>query len=160
MKTIILLLILLGLCTINAQSILTVGAGASLEVENGADICADSIGGSGTIQGGGTFCGNPTGIESEEEESSLPTEYALMQNFPNPFNPSTEIEVWLPENVTNVKLSIYNTLGEKVADLVNTSLAAGVYSYRWDARDLATGIYIYELRTDKFVSVKKMILVK
>ena len=90
----------------------------------------------------------------------IPTVYALEQNYPNPFNPSTVIEFSLPEDVSNVKLSIYNALGEKVAELVNTSLAAGRYSYQWNAKNVATGMYIYELRTDNFVSVKKMVLMK
>ena len=90
----------------------------------------------------------------------IPAKYALEQNYPNPFNPSTVIEFSLPENVGNVKLSIYNTLGEKVAELVNTSLTAGKYQYQWNAQNVATGMYIYELRTDKFVSVKKMLLLK
>jgi|GEM_PF-1270083 len=90
----------------------------------------------------------------------IPAKYSLEQNYPNPFNPSTIIEFSLPEDVTNVKLSIYNALGEKVAELVNTSLTAGKYQYQWNASNVATGVYIYELRTDKFVSVKKMLLMK
>ena len=90
----------------------------------------------------------------------IPEKYALEQNYPNPFNPSTVIEFSLPEDVGNVKLSIYNALGEKVAELVNTALVAGKYSYQWNAQNVATGMYIYELRTDKFVSVKKMLLLK
>ena len=90
----------------------------------------------------------------------IPAVYALEQNYPNPFNPSTTIEFSLPEDVSNVKLSIYNALGEKVAELVNASLVAGKYQYQWNAKNVATGMYIYELRTDKFVSVKKMILLK
>ena len=90
----------------------------------------------------------------------IPTVYALEQNYPNPFNPSTTIEFSLPEDVSNVKLSIYNALGEKVAELVNGSLVSGRYRYQWNARNVATGMYIYELRTNKFVSVKKMILIK
>jgi hypothetical protein len=91
---------------------------------------------------------------------TIPTVYALEQNYPNPFNPSTVIEFSLPEDVSNVKLSVYNTLGEKVAELVNSTLAAGRYSYQWNAKNVATGMYIYELRTDKFVLVKKMLLLK
>ena len=91
----------------------------------------------------------------------LPTVYSLEQNYPNPFNPSTMIEFSLPE-MANVKLSIYNALGEKVAELVNTSLQAGKYQYNWNVPQsgIATGIYIYELRTDKFIAVKKMVLIK
>jgi hypothetical protein len=90
----------------------------------------------------------------------IPAEYALEQNYPNPFNPSTVIEFSLPEDVSNVKLSIYNTLGEKVAELVNTALTTGKYQYQWNAQNVVTGMYIYELRTEKFISVKKMILIK
>ena len=91
---------------------------------------------------------------------SVPEVFILEQNYPNPFNPSTVIEFTLPEDVSNVKLSIYNTLGEKVTELVNTALTAGKYQYQWNEQNVATGIYIYELRTDKFVSVKKMLLMK
>jgi len=94
------------------------------------------------------------------EAEAIPTVYALEQNYPNPFNPSTVIEFSLPEDVEQVKLSIYNALGEKLAELVNGSLTAGKYSYMWNAQNVATGMYIYELRTDKYVSVKKMILLR
>ena len=90
---------------------------------------------------------------------SLPTSYNLEQNYPNPFNPNTTIKFSLPE-AANVTLNIYNTLGERVAELINTNLEAGWYNYQWDAGSIASGIYIYELRTDKFLSVKKMILMK
>ncbi|MBK9099346.1 MAG: choice-of-anchor D domain-containing protein [bacterium] len=94
------------------------------------------------------------------EQVSLPEDYALFQNYPNPFNPATVIEFTLPEDVGNARISIYNALGEKVDELVNTSLQAGYHSYQWNANDFATGMYIYELRTEKFVAVKKMVLVK
>ncbi|MCC7093543.1 MAG: T9SS type A sorting domain-containing protein, partial [Ignavibacteriaceae bacterium] len=69
-----------------------------------------------------------------------------------------KIEFSLLEDVNNAALTIYNALGQKVLELVNSKLEAGRYSYVWNAGDAATGLYIYELRTDKFVSVKKMIL--
>jgi endonuclease/exonuclease/phosphatase family metal-dependent hydrolase len=94
----------------------------------------------------------------------IPDVYALEQNYPNPFNPSTTIEFSLPEDVNNVMLTIYDILGQRVTQLVNTSLKAGKYSYQWNAGHIATGMYIYELRassaTGGFVSVKKMILLK
>ena len=90
----------------------------------------------------------------------IPATYSLDQNYPNPFNPSTKIEFSIPEDVNNVTLTIYNALGQRVAELVNSKMEAGKYSYVWNARDVATGLYIYELRTDKFVSVKKMMLLK
>ena len=94
-----------------------------------------------------------------EIEVGAPLDYALNQNYPNPFNPSTTIKFSLPE-AANVTLRIYNTLGQKVDELVNTNLEAGWYNYQWDAVNIATGIYIFELRSDKFISVKKMILMK
>ncbi len=92
-------------------------------------------------------------------ELITPLEYGLDQNYPNPFNPSTTIKFSLAE-ASDVTLTIYNTLGQKVKELVNEKLEAGRYNYQWNASDVATGMYIYELRADKFVSVKKMILLK
>jgi len=100
---------------------------------------------------------SPSGVELISPE--IPNEYNLFQNYPNPFNPSTIIKFSLPE-ATNVTLKIYNTLGQKVGEILNTNLEAGWYSYQWDANNMATGIYIYELRTNKFISVKKMILLR
>jgi hypothetical protein len=90
----------------------------------------------------------------------IPDKYSLEQNYPNPFNPSTTIEFSLPENVKNVTISVYNVLGQRVAELVNGEMLAGRYHYQWNAKNLASGMYIYELRTEKFVSIKKMMLLK
>ena len=92
-------------------------------------------------------------------EFAAPIEYALEQNYPNPFNPSTTIKFSLPE-ASEVTLTIYNTLGQKVTELVNAKLESGRYSYQWNASNVATGMYIYELRTSNYVSVKKMVLLK
>jgi hypothetical protein len=88
-----------------------------------------------------------------------PVSYSLEQNYPNPFNPSTTIKFSLPE-VSNVKLTIYNAIGQRVAELVNEQLQAGNYSYQWNASNLASGLYLYELRTQDFVATKKMLLMK
>ncbi|MGQ9644437.1 MAG: hypothetical protein ACUVT3_11315, partial [Ignavibacterium sp.] len=94
MKMKIIFIALLGLAaTIYSQSLLTITSGASLTVTTGADICADSI--IGTIQGGGTICGGPNSIESEEG-NLIPDKFALEQNYPNPFNPSTKIRYSIP----------------------------------------------------------------
>jgi hypothetical protein len=94
-----------------------------------------------------------------EKAGEIPEAYSLEQNYPNPFNPMTTIKFDLPE-ATEVTLRIYNTLGQKVDEIVNTTLEAGRYSYQWNATDIASGIYIYELRTNKFISSKKMIFLK
>jgi hypothetical protein len=90
----------------------------------------------------------------------IPDEYSLGQNYPNPFNPSTVIEFAIPEDASNVTLTIYDGLGQRVAELVNGNLQAGYYKYQWNAGKVASGIYIYQLRTEKFVSTKKMMLMK
>ena len=94
-----------------------------------------------------------------EEKPELPLTYQLLQNYPNPFNPSTTINYQL--SMTNdVELSIYNLLGAKVVTLVSENQPAGKYSVEWDASGFASGVYYYELRTDNFRDVKKMVLMK
>jgi len=95
----------------------------------------------------------------------LVTKYALDQNFPNPFNPTTQIRFAVPER-SDATLTIYNALGQMVNKVVFTNLNNGVYSYFWDGKDLrgnnvASGVYLYELRAgDKFRDLKKMVLLK
>ena len=81
------------------------------------------------------------------------------QNFPNPFNPSTVISFKLPEQ-TNVELKIYDVLGNEVATLVNESKPAGRYEVEWNASNLPSGVYIYNLRAGTNVQMKKMLLLK
>jgi hypothetical protein len=86
--------------------------------------------------------------------------YSLNQNFPNPFNPSTIIEFSIPEDAEGAKLTIYDTLGQEVTVLLNGKIEAGRYQYLWNASGNSSGLYIYRLETDKFNSIKKMILLK
>lgn len=94
-----------------------------------------------------------------EAEVAAPAEFKLNQNYPNPFNPSTTISFSLPK-ATNAKLFIYNQIGQKVAELVNKNLEAGIYNFSWDASGQSSGLYFYELQTNEFKSVKKMTLIK
>jgi hypothetical protein len=97
--------------------------------------------------------------EVEVDVNPSPNQYELYQNYPNPFNPSTIISFGLPVS-SQVKLIVYNSLGEEVAQLVNQNLGAGSYSYYFDAAGLPSGIYVYTLQTgEKFIS-KKMTLIK
>ncbi|HEX9653973.1 MAG TPA: FlgD immunoglobulin-like domain containing protein, partial [bacterium] len=98
-----------------------------------------------------------------------PTTFALAQNFPNPFNPSTEIQYQLAaaENSSQQRtlLKIYNILGQEVRTLVNEEQPAGFYSFTWDGRGddgqrLSSGIYVYRLQSGKFVATRKMLLVQ
>ncbi len=93
------------------------------------------------------------------ENNNLPDEYSLAQNYPNPFNPTTKIKFGLPESAT-VKLSIYNILGERVAELIGEKMNAGYHEVNFNATSFSTGIYIYRLETSKFTLAKKMLLLK
>jgi hypothetical protein len=86
------------------------------------------------------------------------SEYSI-SNFPNPFNPSTQIRYQLPEN-SFVNLIVYNSLGQEVAELVNQRQLSGKYSVQFKANGLPSGVYIYKLQAGEFFSVKKMILTK
>lgn len=88
-----------------------------------------------------------------------PQQFVLNQNFPNPFNPSTSISFSIPK-ATNVRLTIYNQIGERVVELINKNLEAGSYNYNWNAPRQSSGIYFYEMQTDDYRSVRKMTLIK
>lgn len=85
--------------------------------------------------------------------------FELQQNYPNPFNPSTQINFTLPQ-ASSVSLTVYNVIGQRVAVLANEVLQSGTHTYRFDASNLASGMYLYRLQTDNFMSVKKMVLIK
>jgi hypothetical protein len=87
------------------------------------------------------------------------TGYGISQNFPNPFNPSTNISYSIAEK-GSVKLAVYNMLGEEVASLVDESKEAGNYSVVFNAGLLPSGIYFYKLQVENFVATKKLILLK
>ena len=89
-----------------------------------------------------------------------PGKSKLLNNYPNPFNQSTSIEYQL-HSLSEVELSIYNILGQKVAMLVYAKQPAGHYKVEWNANELASGLYFYRMETDKgFVQSKKLILLK
>ena len=89
----------------------------------------------------------------------MPQEFDLQQNYPNPFNPSTQIQYSLAESGA-VNLSIYNMLGQKVAEIVNSTQEAGNYQVTWNAGSLSSGVYIYRLSTKGNTFTKRMMLIK
>ena len=96
-------------------------------------------------------------------EVGAPKNFALMQNYPNPFNPSTTIEFSIPQT-SNVSIEVYNVIGENVASLVNQTLDAGYHRFDFNASNLPSGTYVYQLKANgqngTFVETKKMLLMK
>ncbi len=97
-----------------------------------------------------------TGVVDKKE---IPIVFSLSQNFPNPFNPSTEIRFTIPK-FTEVNLTVYNILGEVVESLINKDLTAGTYNIKFDGSKYSSGVYFYTLRTEDKMLTKKMILLK
>jgi len=104
----------------------------------------------------GTPNGDPTGVATEPR---VVEGYSLRQNYPNPFNPSTKIDFVLPRTA-DVQVAVYNLRGEMVAELVNGRLAAGSHQLTFNADGLASGIYIYAIRSAEFATAKRMVLMK
>ncbi|HEX2868560.1 MAG TPA: T9SS type A sorting domain-containing protein [Ignavibacteriales bacterium] len=98
------------------------------------------------------------GDEADGEDTN-PQSYQLSQNYPNPFNPSTVIKYSIPEN-SFVSIKVYDILGKEVATLVNEEKSQGSYEVQFDAGKLTSGMYIYQIKANNFVEVKKMIVEK
>lgn len=94
-----------------------------------------------------------------EVEFNRVTEYSLSQNYPNPFNPITTISFTLPLS-GNVKLTIFNLLGQEIKTLTNGFKEAGIYTFNFDAKNLNSGIYLYKIEANGFTQTRKMTLVK
>ena len=101
----------------------------------------------------------PSTLGVQNEQRIVPTSISLLNNYPNPFNPSTTIRYQLP-SMMHIRVSVYNIIGQEVATLVNEIKDAGEYSVTFDASRLASGLYLYQLKAGSFVQTKKMLLIK
>ena len=102
--------------------------------------------------------GNDQSTDSDTE-TVLPKDFELSQNYPNPFNPSTNIVVKISKN-TNLRLSVYDIIGNLVEEITNTQYVPGVYEFNFNANGIASGIYFYRVEAEGFVDTKKMVLLK
>jgi hypothetical protein len=125
------------------------------------DIDEDARGTDSTDIGADEFKG--TTIVGVNDKVTQPLVYNLEQNYPNPFNPSTTIKYSIPK-LSHVSLKIYDILGREVATLVNEEKPAGNYEVEFSTlagiRNLASGIFFYQIKAGDYVSTKKMILLK
>jgi 5'-nucleotidase / UDP-sugar diphosphatase len=92
-------------------------------------------------------------------ENKVTLKYALYENYPNPFNPSTTIKFEIPKS-ENVTLKIYNSLGQELSVLVNNFMNAGTYTYNFNAVNLSSGVYFYVLKAGSYSDTKRMMLIK
>jgi ligand-binding sensor domain-containing protein len=114
------------------------------------------------------FCTNDGGVSIYKgdivlnvsgDENEIPLTFRLEQNYPYPFNPSTTIKFALPVN-SKVKINVYNSLGQLVETLVDNEMESGYHEVNFNASKLASGVYLYQLQSQDFISVKKMLLIK
>ncbi|HWA06014.1 MAG TPA: T9SS type A sorting domain-containing protein [Ignavibacteria bacterium] len=111
-----------------------------------------------------TYLTKQSQLMSLRSNSVIPEKYSLYQNYPNPFNPVCRIKFDIPENskskTESVRLVIYDLIGREIAVLVNDDLEPGTYEINWNAIEMPSGIYIYQMRTASFTDTKKMVLLK
>lgn len=100
-----------------------------------------------------------SGVVSVKSKEQQPLAYSLEQSYPNPFNPTTTIEFSIAQ-ASEVKLVVYNQLGQTVATLVNERLSAGSYTVDWNAEGLPSGVYYYRISAGDFTQIRKSILMK
>ena len=96
---------------------------------------------------------------SSNDIASIPKYFQVKQNYPNPFNPTTSIAFSLPQ-ADNVRLIVYNVLGQEIAVLADRQFSAGNHTIEWDASNVSSGMYLYRLETSNLTSTKKMLLLK
>ena len=104
-----------------------------------------------------------TSTDVKDEKNSLPKEFALHANYPNPFNPETNISFDVPEP-SHVRITIYNRLGQKVRTLLDETKNAGRYQLIWNATDdfgrkVSSGVYFYQFESEKYSATRKMIFI-
>ncbi|REL32980.1 T9SS C-terminal target domain-containing protein [Rhodohalobacter sp. SW132] len=100
-----------------------------------------------------------TSLATSTDSDFIPISYVLKQNYPNPFNPTTQIQYSLPEQ-THVAVNIYNTLGQRVASLVDQVKNPGIHEVSFDASGLSSGVYLYRIQTPSHSETRRMMLVK
>ena len=143
------------------------GSHISIEWPMSLDMSYDPTSAAATASATGGPVGDPRWMQSTvgiDNDVNVPKEFTLKQNYPNPFNPTTDISFTIGQT-SDINLTIYNLLGQKVRVLENASRQAGTHTLRWDGRDqmgqdVSTGVYLYTLTNGTKSITKKMALMK
>jgi hypothetical protein len=155
----------------DASPVKDAGINLPSEIIGEYDFCGETRVVNGTPDIGAYEIGNAIGVN---DERFAPNEFRLSQNYPNPFNPTTTISYSIPtpsliagnlamagtQSVVKVALTVYNSLGRKIATLVNKAQPPGNYTVQFNAENLSSGIYFYSLATNGKTITKKMIFLK
>ncbi len=150
------------------REVATIGSKPTNIAFGGADgkTCYVTIAGNGNIEtfrtdtpGRSWIMNNKVTEIDRSESSNTPSGFKLEQNYPNPFNPTTTIGFALPTQ-SDVNISVYNVVGEKVAQLANSNMVYGNHIVIFDGSDLVSGMYVYKITAGNYVSIKKMMLLK
>jgi hypothetical protein len=120
-------------------------------------VYASNLGGNTAYSAVFHFTTSPLGVSGTG--NVIPKVFKLYQSYPNPFNPSSTIKFDIP-NGSDVKMVLYNTLGQEVTTLVNGHIDAGSYSVTWDASNFPSGVYFYKITAGNFTDIHKMVLIK
>ena len=103
---------------------------------------------------------NASHTENEESKNiTLVNSFSLNQNYPNPFNPVTTIKYSIPR-ISRIVIKIYDVLGNEITTLIDEEKPVGTYELNWNADNLTSGVYFYQLKAGDFVETKKMVLMK
>jgi hypothetical protein len=152
--------------TIKAQSVISFAGGTlessgmSLDFSSGEVVAGNFESPSFKLTGGFSSGYDLIFTSNEKINMDVPVRFNLSQNYPNPFNPSTNIRFDLPK-AADVKMEVFNTIGAKVAVLINDRKSAGTYTVRFNASHLASGMYFYRFTADgKVIATQKMLLIK
>ncbi len=159
-------LLAISTVTVKSQVLISPMAGfqengsLSLSFSAGDVVVGDFSSESFSFNSGFASLNNQVLISNEVLNSDLPKEFNLNQNYPNPFNPSTNIEFSLPKT-SKLKLEVFNSIGMRIAVLIDDETSAGFHSVRFNASSYSSGMYFYRLIADgNVVSTKKMLLIK
>jgi plastocyanin len=118
--------------------------------------CALHGGPGGQGMSGAIIVENPVSVPEDE---LITNKFKLQQNYPNPFNPTTRISFSIPSSAFT-SLKVYDIIGNEVATLVNEQKPAGTYEVEFNAKQLSSGVYLYRLQAENFITTKKFLLMK
>jgi hypothetical protein len=95
----------------------------------------------------------------KENPLNVPAEFKLFENYPNPFNPSTTFRYSIPTQ-SKVIIKVYDVIGNEIETLMDEQKSVGTYELTWNAENLPSGVYFYQLKAGDYISTKKMVLLR